>query len=763
MFNLQPSITAVKKFFRQAINKQFAISMLFATFLICGFIVANSRSASDFFGVSAAPIASPTPKPQGCCSSVQPTLRRMIGTYYSIEDGMTSTLTLNNKGPHPIDVTPILYNLKGQRFVGSPVTVNGESSLNVEFGILAILAGPDFKKGSFEFTYLGRMMEMGGGLRIIDERRSLIFDEQMLEPGMKFSSPQLEAVYSIPFDSAQVNVIVSNKTDKAVAVKGDAGFAAANGHHPIIGVLKPRETNVVMLPQGLVKKAKAGSVSLSHDGGPGALMAIIHIEEPGKGFSASVNFADPGKSKTNQYHGAGLRLGSVNGDKLVPIIAVRNLSDASTVVTGRIPFTTADGSERKIELRKTELAAGETKLIEVLGLPSSNISTAGLELEHEGAPGSVIADALSVSANGNQVFTLPLKDPKGGMSSTGGYPWFITDSSSTIVFIKNTTAEARQFHLTLSYQGGKWGSNLKTIAPGQTVALDVKKIRDEQEKGSEGNAIPPDVSSGHVAWSVRGGNNKVLIGRAQTVDFAGGMASTYECQCLCGSSFSYAYMSPGSVSGYVGDTQQFASYEVDTTCYGGQTAPYQVWGTFSSNNTNVATINSSGLGTAQGEGSTYLNSTFDTAGNWYWVVWQVECAWEPLSTTCSASCEVQVPTISIGSVTWNHLEIHPTENATLTVQLSVPTEAAGKKINVSISQAATTGTINSYAGSTGVTVENLQLTSPGNTITHTITNSTPLNNGTVTFNASLTSNPNEIRIGGSNPTTSAAITLKPAN
>jgi len=38
------------------------------------------------------------------------------------------------------------------------------------------------------------MMEMGGRLRIVNAEKSLIFDEQFLEPGMKFSSPQLEAI-----------------------------------------------------------------------------------------------------------------------------------------------------------------------------------------------------------------------------------------------------------------------------------------------------------------------------------------------------------------------------------------------------------------------------------------------------------------------------------------------------------------------------------------------------------------------------------------
>jgi hypothetical protein len=67
----------------------------------------------------------------------------------------------------------------------------------------------------------------------------------------------------------------------------------------------------------------------------------------------------------------------------------------------------------------------------------------------------VIATASSVSQSGNHVFALPMKDPKGGLSSTGGYPWFINETSSTVVFIKNTTDEPQYFHLDLVYANDK--------------------------------------------------------------------------------------------------------------------------------------------------------------------------------------------------------------------------------------------------------------------------------------------------------------------
>src|SRR5262245_37464272 len=114
---------------------------------------------------------------------------------------------------------------------------------------------------------------MGGGLRIVNAEKSLIFDEQMLEPGMKFPSSQLEAVYAFPFKDLQVDVIVTNTTAQPIVVNGDAIFAGANGHHPIQSQLEAYQTRVINLPHGLVKKASAGAASLNHNGAKGALLA----------------------------------------------------------------------------------------------------------------------------------------------------------------------------------------------------------------------------------------------------------------------------------------------------------------------------------------------------------------------------------------------------------------------------------------------------------------------------------------------------------
>ncbi len=595
---------------------------------------------------SAGEEASNNPTAQGGCCSTQPnTLRRMIGSYYNTEDDFVSTLTLNNKGAYVIAVTPILHGKNGQTFTAGQVLVNPESSMNVDLNAIASTAGPNFKSGSFEFTYLGRMMELGGGLRIVNTAKSLIFDEQMLEPGMKFSSPQLEAVYAIPSVDAEVNVILTNTTSQALSLNGDATFVGTNGHHPINGSLSPNETSIVKLPKGLVNQSTAGAVSITHNGASGALLAMIHVSDQAKGFSAAVNFTDPAQGKTTQLHGTGLRLGSVNNAILKPVIAVRNIGNTATTVNARIPLKKQNGTFTTITLPPTSLAAGETKILNTANptLTQTEIATAGLELEYTGAFGSVIATVHSVSPDGNQVFTVPMKDPQGGMSSTGGYPWFVNGTASTVVFIKNTTTSPQRFHLDIVYsdQGvlNRWGSNTRLLAAGETTAFDVRKIRDSQETGSEGNTIPITANSGHVAWSYLGDTDKVFIGRSQTVDTANGLVSTYECQCNCGYSYYESRLLPSSISGFIGGVTNLFAQERDWLCYNTYSSFYDVnyKSTFSSQYPTIASCNGN-IATAIGTGTTSLYASFGATQK----IWTgFGCSSIPKNIVAPTTCTVQ--------------------------------------------------------------------------------------------------------------------------
>lgn len=77
---------------------------------------------------------------------------------------------------------------------------------------------------------------------------------------------------------------------------------------------------------------------------------------------------------------------------------------------------------------------------------------------------------------------------------------------------------------------GTYATGLKSVAAGQTVAFDLRAIRDSQAPDSHGHTIPLNATRGQLHWSMRGTDNLALIGRAEQVDTVHGIASSYACQ-----------------------------------------------------------------------------------------------------------------------------------------------------------------------------------------------------------------------------------------
>jgi len=147
-----------------------------------------------------------------------------------------------------------------------------------------------------------------------------------------------------------------------------------------------------------------------------------------------------------------------------------------------------------------------------------------------------------------------------------------------------------------------------------------------------------------VHWSFRGPQDLVLIGRAEQVDVAKGISSSYACQNCCGDSFDHGACLPSVIIGLPGDTNQFTAQEYDHSCYGTVGAPFYVSpSSWSTDNTAVATINSSGLATAQGEGSTNIVAQW-TSYVRHLTGYPAYCITDTIFPGASAVCTVQVPT-----------------------------------------------------------------------------------------------------------------------
>lgn len=303
------------------------------------------------------------------------------------------------------------------------------------------------------------------------------------------------------------------------------------------------------------------------------------------------------------------------------IIAARNIGDATAFLQGSIRYTRSDGRTGVMALGKVRLGPGEVKAWEAKEaglLRRAAIISAGLEFDYNTEPGSVVVSALSVSRSGNQVFQIPLLDPKSQTSSTGVYPFYLDYGYSTVVYIKNTTAVEQKYIAHFNYEGGEYMIGVKDIAAGETAAIDIRALRDNQLADEEGRTIPLDVMRGQARWAIileEGTDLLAMIGRSELVNEVGGISSTYACQNCCGDHAEGDFITPSLTQLQVGGSAILRAFERRIDCYG---FPYDVQrsASWSSDNQSVATVvkvSSGGQVTSVGAGQTTIRANWNSS------------------------------------------------------------------------------------------------------------------------------------------------------
>jgi hypothetical protein len=426
---------------------------------------------------------------------------------------------------------------------------------------------------------------LGSQIYLSDESHSLSFDEKLTELG-KPGSAQLDGVWWLPSPKGGVKLVLSNTTNTLLSVSTTIRGESPKREAGTTVDVGPHETRVLNIEHDLLGREQSamssfGAISIEHNGGPGALLARAMAHDASRGYSLPIQFSDPATAKSNNLQGAGLRLGSAGRESLSPTVVIHNAGGTESTLNGRVPYTTADGTEGEIILPQLQLSSGETEVIEIAPYVKAHgvngeVTAAGLEFQYSGELGSVITSAFSVSRSGNQVFRVPLWDIAAQRSGTGVYPWYIEGDSSTVIYIKNVTDEIQKYRMYLKLSGGDYVFPLTTVAPHQTTVIDIRKLRDTQVPDVNGQIIPAGETRGQIQWSLTGGVDRVVIGRSEQVDLVRGISSNYACQNCCPNNFFDGWLTPVQSTGFQGDQIQFIAMQQDANCYGQVYPPYQV-------------------------------------------------------------------------------------------------------------------------------------------------------------------------------------------
>ncbi len=575
----------------------------------------------------------------------------LAASYYKVGGNSSSTLMLSNQGPHQFEIRPALFSLSGERFDAPPQVMEPTTAYAFDIGEWAAMAGTSFQQGSVQVSYIAMAMELAGVVQIVNASQSLSFDEELTEPAARFLSSRLEGVWWLPSRRTEMTLVLTNTSSTFLTASLSLTGNEPARNHTTLFSLNPHEARVLDVRELTGEQGEAipklGGISINHEGIPGALIARGLIREDTTGFSSVVEFSDPKQARSARIDGAGLRIGRIGNEDLSQIIVARNTDGVSATLNGRIPYSKSNGATGVILLPQVEFTPGETKVIEaataIRRSGVKGIATAGLEFEYSGAPGSMIMSAYSISRNRNHTFRVLLTDAASLPSSAGTYPWNITDDSSTMVYIKNVTSEPQDFIMVIRYGTvtDGYSPSIQKIAPGQTKAIDLRKLRNDQVPDGYGRTLPLDATGGQVHWSARGRTRLSMIGRSEQVSISKGISMTAACgEPCCGDMFVGGFLSPDRVTGFIGEVTSFIANEQIQDCFG-TPFTYPTGATFTSSNPSVASCDANGTTIAVGLGSAIITGTWHYFSNRPSGDFQTpQCFTEEGDTSADASCDV---------------------------------------------------------------------------------------------------------------------------
>src|ERR1700676_2717509 len=156
--------------------------------------------------------------------------------YFTLRDGMSSTLTLNNLAPTEMKVTVTIFNTEGRAHVLDPIILDPSSFKEVQ---LTDVAPQGFESGNIEVAFNGMSMIVTYQVSVFSLKNRVSFESREQDM-MDFESANLAGILSLP-KGADGFLAVTNVAKNRVTFQLTAGSLKKTV------ALFPRETQLIKL------------------------------------------------------------------------------------------------------------------------------------------------------------------------------------------------------------------------------------------------------------------------------------------------------------------------------------------------------------------------------------------------------------------------------------------------------------------------------------------------------------------------------------
>jgi len=412
--------------------------------------------------------------------------------YFTESAGMTSILTLNNNMTEIATAAVTLFNERGEPLTLPAIELAPQLPARFDLGQLA--NRPDFRSGNVQVSFNGMSMGITSQVSVISTARRLAF-ESVEDEAMDFSSSRLDGILWLPNAETHARIALTNTTAAPLSITAVAHTGEQNQQKSI--AVGPHETQLVEAREFLGSshtRSSATILTLEHNGSPGALMVTGFAINEGSGFSCNFPFIDRSTDRSTavsaKLAGAHVRMGLPNptegfpsGTRFSAPLILANVGDQETLATIWLDYTT-NSVPHRVQAGLATIAPGQTREFELSQALSARgiqapLDDAGVDVTYAGPPGTLIGRLVTFDQTGDFAFDVPIKDPLAGMMRVGGsYPWRLDNGFTTVVHLKNTLNNPVHALVQVRYDGGTYNLERIPLAPFQTIALDIRALRD---------------------------------------------------------------------------------------------------------------------------------------------------------------------------------------------------------------------------------------------------------------------------------------------
>ncbi len=551
---------------------------------------------------------------------------------WRVDGDFTSTIHIKNSlVVGPIEVTPVLYMADGTGYALPPVNLPTSGVASVSVNQALANAPPELARHQSQFGSAALRYQYAspghvlGSLEILNVGDSLIFTYPFSGVAATRQAQTWEGLWWRHDPGVGGFVALSNTTGgpmevtlQAIGSRGTALPAEAL----TIAAHSTQLLDLDSLVNGLSGlENQAGGLRVKYDGSLGGVIVAGGLTNEREGYSANIPFWQRilGSSEAAKitYASVGMLVGDAmpesgfpTGTHFEPYAVLRNTTAEPLDVSVGLNFM-AGGAPSTLNPAPFRLKPFETMHVELkhviasLGLERFSGSI-NLEVSFTGHGGDLVLATGSVDQTGTYVFEV-LPEAVGKSFGKQDALWTVASGFDTMYTLWNPTDRGQDFVATFFYGDGSGKYELPIHLGGQgSITIDMARLIAAGQPDPLGHVIPASVQQGSTEFVSAKGRMAwmTLVVSANVFNVQNATCGACWINC-CG--FSAFTVSPSTFSCPVGLAIQLAATATD--CTGGVT-DFTSSCTWSSNNTAVGTVNSTGLVNGVSPGSCGIAAQF---------------------------------------------------------------------------------------------------------------------------------------------------------